>query len=120
MESSGWTTFDEREPEEGDCPSGYLLIWHVFRGVVAERWENRHATPMYTHWMAIPENGWIPAWARMPTKDDADIYNCVLASHMIDGVLVTGWHQFLHDKYLTHWMPTPPPPVDGANFRNQF
>ena len=120
MDSSGWTAFDEREPQESDCVLGWLLIWHVFRGVVAEKWEMRRATPMYTHWMPIPERDWIPVSSRKPTKDDADIMNCVLAGHMIDGITVTGWHQFEHDKYLTHWMRTPAPPEDGAEYRKRF
>lgn len=120
MDRLGWTAFDEQEPDETACIQGWLLIWHVFRGVVAEKWENRHATPMYTHWMAMPTQGWIPVSSRKPSKEDADVMNCVLASHMIDGITVTGWHQFEHDKYLTHWMRTPAPPVDGAAYKARF
>lgn len=120
MDSNGWTAFDVQEPEESDCLYGYILIWHVFRGVIAEPWEKRHATPMFTHWKPMPRKGWIAAADRKPTPDDADVMHCVLARHDEDGIRVTGWHQFGHNTHLTHWMPTPPPPVDGPIYRKKF
>lgn len=120
MRSDGWTAFDEAEPEESACLYGYLLIWHVFRGVVVETWTERRATAMYTHWMAMPRKGWIASAERKPTAEDADIMNCVLARHEYDGIMVTGWHQFGHNRFLTHWMKTPQPPNDEMDYRNCF
>ncbi|MBQ8087045.1 MAG: hypothetical protein IJ234_01320 [Clostridia bacterium] len=120
MDSNGWTAFEEREPEESACLYGWLLIFHVFRGVIAEPWKNRHDTPMFTHWKTIPRRGWIAAKDRKPTHADADIMGCVLARHETEGMRVTGWHQFECNKYLTHWMSTPPPPIDGMEYRKRF
>ena len=120
MDSSGWTAFEEREPDESACLYGYLLIWHVFRGVVAEEWARRHDTPMFTHWQAMPRRGWIASADRLPGREDANIMNCVLARHEYDGIMVTGWHRFGHEKRLTHWMRTPAPPEDGAVYRKRF
>lgn len=120
MDKRGWTAFDVQEPEESTCVYGYILIFHVYRSVIVEAWEKRHATPMYTHWKPIPRKGWIAAADRPPMVQDADIMHCVLARHEWDGIRVTGWHQVTGDKRYTHWMPTPEPPVDGAAYRKRF
>ena len=120
MDRNGWTLFSEKEPEESACLYGWLLIWHVFQGVMAETWEERHFTPMFTHWQPMPRKGWISAADRRPSAEDADIHSCVLARHEYDGIRVTGWRQFQCDKYLTHWIRTPEPPEDYISYRNKF
>ena len=120
MDRNGWTLFSEKEPEESACLYGWLLIWHVFHGVIAEKWENRHDTPMFTHWRPMPRTGWISASDRQPTEEDADIMQCVLTRHQFDGLRVTGWWQFRCNKYLTHWQRTPEPPVDYKEHRKRF
>lgn len=120
MDSKGWTPFEDQEPEESVCLHGYLLIWHVFRGVIAEPWENRHQTPMFTHWKPMPRKGWINAAERKPTKEEADFSGCVLARYEDGEIRVTGWHQFRHNLGLTHWMPTPTPPDNQSEYRKKF
>jgi len=120
MDRNGWTPFNETEPEESACLYGWMLIYHVFRGVIAEKWENRHDTPMFTHWRDMPKTGWISTADRRPTEADADIFQCVLARHEFDGLRVTGWRRFHSDKYLTHWQHTPEPPVDYMEYRKHF
>ena len=120
MDRNGWTTFASREPTKSDCLDGWLLLWHVYRGAISERWENRRHTPMITHWQPMPKEGWISASERKPTQADADIFNCVLAKHKYDGIKVTGWRQFEHDRYLTHWLPTPGNPDDHMEHFKQF
>lgn len=120
MDNSGWIPFEEAEPNENDCLMGFLLIWHVFRGVVVEAYEHRHDTDMYTHWMAIPRRGWVASVERKPAKEDADVMNCVLARHAYDGIIVTGWRRFEEEKRLTHWRRTPEPPTDRAKYRERF
>lgn len=120
MDNNGWTAFDVQKPERNACIYDYLLVWHVFRGVVSEHWESRNQTAMYTHWKTMPRKGWICSKDKAPTQNDADVMNCVLARHDIDGIKVTGWHQIKIDKHFTHWMPTPLPPVDGAAYRKRF
>ena len=119
-ENDLWTAFERAEPEESACLNGWLLIWHVFRGVIAERWEHRHDTPMYTHWAAMPRNEWIHAQARRPTLADADVMHCVLAMHEEDGIRVTGWHQIRENGPYTHWMHTPIPPSDAKEYLKRF
>lgn len=120
MDCNGWTHFSEAEPDESACLYGWLLIWHVYRGVVTEGWMKRHNTPMYTHWRPMPRTGWISAAERRPTAADADIMQCVLARHEFDGLRVTGWRQFRRDRYLTHWQRTPEPPVDYKDYVNKY
>lgn len=59
---------------------------------------------------------WIPVAERLPERN----YNCLVCD---DGVvlegymnLVGGWYDLIGDKlkYVTHWMPLPTPPKDGA------
>lgn len=118
-----WFAFEYDEPDEIACMDGWLLIWHVFRGVIAERWEHRHDTPMYTHWMHIPRgesSGWIATYERFPTLEDADVMGCVLAIDR-DGVFrVTGWHQIRKNGPYVQWMHTPPPPADAKEYLNRF
>ena len=120
MDKNGWTAFDKQEPEESVCIEGFLLIFHVFRGVLAEPWEKRHNTPMFTHWNPMPRKGWTDAKKRMPTAEDGDIHRCVLARSETDGFRVTGWHQFAHNAHYTHWMPTPERPEDAAEYRRRY
>ena len=120
MDRNRWTRFVDAEPEESACLDGWLLVWHVYRGVVAEKWEDRHDTPMYTHWRPMPRSGWIDAAQRKPTAEDGDIMCCVLARHKYDGIRVTGWVQFELCRYYTHWQRTPEPPVDHRAYFNMF
>ena len=64
---------------------------------------------------------WIDAISeRKPTKDDADEQNLVLAWHVYNGVTVTGYHQFGHNHFLTHWMHIPKPPKNAAQRREEI
>ena len=58
----------------------------------------------------MTDNDWIDARTRKPTQEDADKKGCVLVWHQCNGVMVTGWHQFSHNRFLTHWKPAPCPP----------
>lgn len=120
MDENGWTAFEEAEPEESACLYGTLLIWHVYRGVVVERFEDIHNTLMNTHWQAMPRRGWIATAERKPEREDANDRGCVLARHAHDGITVTGWHRFISEPRLTHWMKTPGPPADREKYRERF
>ena len=120
MDKNGWTAFDGAELEKGACLYGCILLWHVYRGAVSEAWEARRATPMYTHWMAMPRRGWIASAQRLPTAEDGDVQNCVLARHAFDGIQVTGWRRFHHDTALTHWMRMPDPPKEAEKYKERF
>ena len=115
-----WTMFEEREPTEENTVYGYLLVWHVFAGVIAVRLEDRHANSMYTHWARPPGRGWVDARERWPTPEDADKDNCVLARRDDETFIVTGWHQFRTNRHLTHWAHLPAPPENAAEIRKKW
>lgn len=46
---------------------------------------------------------WVPVTERMPTEKDGDPQRCVLAWHVYQGVMVTGWHQIKGNQFITHW-----------------
>lgn len=119
MDSRGWMTFQEREPEESDAADGTILVWHILQGAFA-RPAGVPKSAMYTHWKRIPRAGWIAAADRKPAIGDADPMGCVLARSESDGTKVTGWHQFEHDTPYTHWMPTPEGPEDAEEYRRRF
>ena len=60
---------------------------------------------------------WIPLEERAPTIDDADVGHCVIWWHVYNGVMVTGWHQYKQNRFLTHWMPCPAPPENHKALR---
>lgn len=68
----------------------------------------------------MTNNGWIDAQERRPTEQDADFAGCVLVWHAFNGVMVTGWHQFEYNRFLTHWQPPPEPPPNYKELRAQF
>lgn len=62
---------------------------------------------------------WVPVTERMPTEKDADPQRCVLAWHVYQGMMVTGWHQINGNQFITHWA-TPRGPEEGiVNDREQ-
>lgn len=58
----------------------------------------------------MSDGGWIDASARPPTREDANIQNCVLAWHCYDGPQIIGWWQIARNAMLVYWRPLPPPP----------
>ncbi|MEG1844911.1 MAG: hypothetical protein RR296_11770 [Clostridia bacterium] len=59
------------------------------------------------------ESPWIERKARMPTKEDADIWGCVLIWDVNNGVMVCGWNNkmSLCRGTVTHWMTPPQKPT---------
>lgn len=118
MDSKGWIPIRERPPNEQD--GEIILVWHVFQGTMAVPRDKYHENRFYSHWRAMPAEGWIDAETRLPTKQDSDVWGCVLTRHEFYGFKVTGWHQFEWNDYYTHWMHTPEPPDDYIELRNQY
>ena len=58
------------------------------------------------------ETGWISKAERMPGPADADLQQCVVVWHELNGAMITGWHQLEENRFMTHWMPCPPAPTD--------
>ena len=63
---------------------------------------------------------WIDARERLPARADADAWGCVIAWHVYNGTMVTGWHQVERNRYFTHWMPAPGPPPNIAEAKQRI
>lgn len=50
---------------------------------------------------------WIDRETRLPGKDDADEYGCVLCKHRYNGILVTGWRRVAENSFIVAWAKTP-------------
>ena len=81
-------------------------------------------TGSFAEWLAeyLAANGvtvqeWIPVEERLPTGDDANETDSILAIHKDEGY-VGRWLWDIVERYpseFTHWMPLPEPPgKDGA------
>lgn len=57
---------------------------------------------------------WIATAKRKPTQADADPYGCVMAYHMMQGVMIIGWHVVGDGGYYTHWAHIPEAPHGAA------
>ena len=57
-------------------------------------------------------DGWISKADRLPGPEDADLQQCVIAWHELNGAMVTGWRQLEKNRFMTHWRPCPPAPED--------
>lgn len=69
----------------------------------------------------MDEYGWIPKSERLPGPADSDVQQCVLVWHRLNGVMCTGWHKLDDNRFMTHWMPVPPPPEDyDEHYRGLF
>jgi hypothetical protein len=58
---------------------------------------------------------WIPVTERLPTREDANETESILAIHKADGY-VGRWIWDIVARYpkeFTHWMPLPQPPKEG-------
>ncbi len=62
---------------------------------------------------------WISIQERKPTKEDSDPTGCVVFWHVYNGVIVTGYHQVEHNRFLTHWQPPPGPPKNHEELRKK-
>ena len=60
----------------------------------------------------IPNKYWISTESAKPQQRDADVYRCVLALHVYNGVMVTRTEMISeHPKMYPFWMPVPEEPA---------
>ena len=57
---------------------------------------------------------WIDKAVRPPTAADMDVYHCALCWHVYQGLMIQGLHNITHNRFITHWMPSPDPPQGAA------
>lgn len=53
---------------------------------------------------------WVDRDERLPTEADADVQGCVIVWHVYNGVMITGWFNVPHNRFISHWMPAIPRP----------
>ena len=91
--------------------------------------DGRTIAPGEQTWIELPgtdrsgtdKGAWVDAREeRAPDEKDADEFGCVLAFHIHNGVMVTGWKQFRENRFLTHWQRTPRPPKTQAELMDSI
>ena len=63
-----------------------------------------------THWQEIDGGAWISSKEHLPTKEDADAYDCVISLNKWGEIAMAGWHRFEHEESLYFWQHAPQPP----------
>jgi len=53
---------------------------------------------------------WVDRDERLPTEADADVQGCVIVWHVYNGVMVMGWFNVPHNRFVSHWLPAIPRP----------
>ncbi|MBR1565145.1 MAG: hypothetical protein IJ649_00135 [Oscillospiraceae bacterium] len=97
-----------------------ILVWHVYHGVMVEKRRRLRRNRFFTHWQEIDNEAWISVKDRAPTRDDADVYNCVIARNRWGDMMTAGWHRFAHETDLTDWQHPPAPPEDFLGLREKY
>lgn len=119
--NNGWIRGESRLPCEADGDkNGKVLAWHAYQGAMMCRWDYYTKNQFHVYWMPIADataRPWIVAAERLPTEEDADALNCVLAKDDQGEISVTGWHQFGWNNALSHWQRLPEPPGDYRELR---
>lgn len=81
-------------------------------GGCATYWAGRIADHLIANGVTISR--WIPVGERLPTREDANEVESILAIHK-DDKYVTRWIWDIVARYpteFTHWMPLPQPPKE--------
>lgn len=119
--NNGWIHGKYRLPDAADGDAdGRVFVWHAYQGAMLTLWNEFDRNSFNVYWMRVSDGAsapWIAAVERLPTKEDSDALNCVLAKDMHDGISVTGFHQFGWNSALTHWQRLPAPPSDYKELR---
>ena len=119
--NNGWIHGKCRLPDAADGDAdGRVFVWHAYQGAMLTPWNDFDRNSFNVYWMRVSDGAsapWIAAVERLPTKEDSDALNCVLAKDMHDGISVTGFHQFGWNSALTHWQRLPAPPSDYKELR---
>ena len=111
---NGWIEIAKHPIAAGDAP---VIVWHVYSGVMVERRDHAAANRFMTHWQEINAGAWIDAQERLPTREDADIYNCVISQNQWGDIAMAGWHRFEHEPQLLRWQHPPSPPHNFSELR---
>jgi len=110
----GWIDLSISPIAAGDAP---IIVWHVYSGVMVEQRDRATMNRFITHWQEIDAGAWIDVMERMPTKDDADAYDCVISQDKWGNIGMAGWHRFEREPYLIRWQHPPDPPYNFRELR---
>ncbi|MBR3741110.1 MAG: hypothetical protein IKQ80_07510 [Clostridia bacterium] len=104
MCNDGWRTMET-------CPDdGHVLVWHIYQGVMVVEAQEARKNRFHAWWRHVPDK-WINAQDKLPVKEDADAYNCVIALDKWGEVRLIGWHRFPLTEIIG-WQRTPEPPTN--------
>lgn len=122
--NNGWIHRNDRLPTKADASeSGKLFAWHVYQGAILCHFSDFTKNAFHVYWMRFTDEmvePWINAMEKLPTKEDADMMNCVLAKNRYEEVSITGYHQFHHNSALIAWKRLPTPPSDYRELRKEY
>ena len=112
---NGWISLSDSPVATHDGP---IIVWHVYSGVMVESREHALRNRFMTHWQEINTGAWIRTADRKPTKEDADIYDCVISLNKWGDVSMAGWHRFERESCLICWQRPPSPPHNFRELRD--
>lgn len=115
---NGWIGSEHSPIAAGD-EDDMILVWHTYHGVMVERRSRYHDNRFYSHWMEIDNRKWISITTRKPTKEDADVYSCVIARNRWGETMTAGWHRFRHESDLVAWQHPPEAPDNYRELRDR-
>ena len=58
----------------------------------------------------MADSEWIDVLDRMPEARDADSTGRVMVWHVLNGVMMTGWHRIEENRFISHWRKPPKAP----------
>ena len=109
----GWI---DKQEHSIAAEGGRIIVYHRFTGVMVVERGEAIENPFMTHWQEIDDSAWIDTETRKPTREDADLFQCVISQDRWGEVNMAGWHRFEHEERLVRWQPAPCPPPNPANY----
>ena len=108
---NGWTDISIPPIADESNQDVPILVWHEYQGVMTVTRGRAARNPFFTHWREIDSGAWISVAHRKPTRQDADIQNCVISLDRWGNIRMAGWHRFEHEAHLIGWQRPPDPPT---------
>ena len=108
MGSDGWNSFTDQPITEAKGPR--ILVWHVFQGVLVSTVNAAQSNGFNVRWRDLPEE-WTKTSDRLPDREDADFFNCVIARHWSGSISIKGYHS-VTERETDAWAKVPDPPRD--------
>lgn len=104
---SGWIGIKNSPIAAWDGP---VIVWHVYSGVMVKQRVHAVENRFITHWREVNDEAWISVEERLPTREDADAYDCVISRDVWGGISMAGWRRFHIETGFAAWQHPPGPP----------